>query len=135
RGVYIVNPAGSNPKAGDDAKQGAEGKRKRGAVRAQQVVHIPTEPGTERATESLANADQSKNSAKRGTWEQISGDGAEDWSTGAISQAEENRINVQWPGDGAAGDEHEHENANLGTDYAESHAPEASDTVRENTED
>src|SRR5262245_37479103 len=78
--------AGGHPEAGDDAKQGPQGQHKSRAIRAQQIVDVPTKPGTERSSETIADADQPEDGAKRRARKEIGSDGTENWPTRAISQ-------------------------------------------------
>src|SRR5512145_3278115 len=114
-------PAGSHPEAGNNAKQGPQGQQKSRAVRAQQIVDIPTKPGTERSSESRADADQPEDRTKRRTGEEVGRNGTENWPTRAIAQTEEEGVEIEGPGDRVAGNQYQHENTNLGADDAERH--------------
>ena len=82
-------PTGGNPEAGDDAKQGPQGQQKSGAVRAQQIVNVPTKPGTERSSETIADADQAEDGTERWARKEIGSNGTENRPTRAIAQTEE----------------------------------------------
>src|SRR5262249_22917439 len=128
-------PAGSHPEAGDDAKQGPQGQHKSGAVGGQQIGDVPTKPGAARPPETIADANQTEDGAKGRGRGELGSRGTEDWPPRAISQTEKEGVEIEGPGDCAAGDQDQHENAKLGADDAERHAAKPPQTIRQYAED